>query len=226
MSRSNAIAAVVMAWLAGTAVNLRAGDSYESSLKAGDSQLTAQAYDSALSEYDAALLQAANETERALALSKKAYILAFGKKDYASARDLAETALAIGNVQPVGQVTALQVLAECQMVSGNDYASAAITLEKATALTGVDWAMPALLLSLGDAYRLSGNFDEAMTVLQRLVDMPSADAGLKAVAHLNMGLTHQYGYQNPAMARAEYEKAVVLKPDLQSEINTHLAKLQ
>ncbi|MEI8036787.1 MAG: hypothetical protein WCJ14_00205 [Verrucomicrobiota bacterium] len=204
---------------------LCAAENYQASLQAGDAQRQSQHPDAALTEYEAALGQAATDTERALAMGKKGYVLAFDRKDYPAARALVLQALALENTAPVAQVTALQVMAECQMKADKNYAAATTTLEKAGQLAGVDWAQPMIALSLGDCRRFAGQFDQAMASYQRIVDMPDADATIKAIAHLNQGLTWQYDRQDFAKAKLAYAAALALKPDLKAEVDGHLARM-
>ncbi|MBU0679278.1 MAG: hypothetical protein KJ626_14345 [Verrucomicrobia bacterium] len=203
-----------------------AADTYQASLKAGDEMMGQQNYAGALAEYTAAVGQAATDTETALAYSKKAYVLAFKEKNYAAAKEQAEKALAITDVQPIGHVSALQALAECQMKVGEDYASAATTLKKAAALEGVDWAQPEIHMALGEACRFSAQFDEAVRVYGELIEMPNVSVGMKATAYLNKGTTHQYSLKQNAAARNAYAEAVALKPDLQGLVDGHLARMQ
>ena len=136
---------VAAVWLGGLGVAL-AGTNYEASVRAGEAAQRAGHGSAALVEYSAALAQAANTTERALALAKKATVHAYVHQDYAAAQAAARSALDLTNARPVARVTALQVLAECQMKAEGDNVAAAGTLEEALLLPEVDWARPTLLL--------------------------------------------------------------------------------
>ena len=94
---NNPIFLTVVGVVAGAliACPVHAADTYQASLKAGDENREADKADAALADYKTAESQASNNTERALALSKQAYIHAYDKRDYAAARSAAEKALAI-----------------------------------------------------------------------------------------------------------------------------------
>lgn len=216
---------IALAALLAAALSAPAAENYTASLKAGDGHRDARNTELALSEYGAAAAQAANGTERALAIGKKAVVFAYDQRNYAAARVAAEEALRIPDIAPVARVTALQVLAECLIKADKNYPAAAKLLEEAAQLPDVDWAQAAIALSLGDCYRLSGQFDQALSSLGLVMNLPTADDNMKAIANLNMGFTYQYGLQDAEKARAAYAKAVALKPALKAEIDTHLAKL-
>lgn len=203
-----------------------AGATYSESLAAADTALGAQNTEGALKELDAALNQAGNEGERALALAKKGYVLAFLKKDYAGGRAAAEEALKVSGLAPVAKVTALQVLAECQMKAEKNYASAATNLLAGLALEGVEWAKPALTMSLADCYRSIGQLEPALTYYRSVAGMANAGDDLKAGAHLNIGFIFQYDRKDAAQARAAYGEAVKLRPALKTEVEGHLAKFK
>lgn len=200
-----------------------AGATYQESLKAGDSYRAAGVYDRAMAEFEAGLTQAANSTEEALALGKMAEVLAFNKNDFVKARELADKALSKFNVEPVGRVTALQVKAHCQIKGDNDRAAAITTLEQAAALPGVDWAMPAVQMELGDCYRMTDNAAKALAAYESIIAMSQVSPEVKATAYLNIGLTRQYNLQNPASAKDSYQKAVSLMPSLEGEVKQHLS---
>lgn len=201
-----------------------AAATYTDSLKAADTAMGAGQNDFALSELGTALTQAANPGERALALAKKGYILAFVKQDFAGARAAVDEALSTP-IAPVARVTALQVLAQCKMKADKDYAGAITDLQSALALTGVDWAKPALSLTLGDCYRESGQLDLALATYQSLIAMPNADAAGKAGAYLNSGFIYQYDRKDAGKAKEAYANAVQLRPDLKTEVAGHLSRL-
>ncbi len=206
-------------------MNLFAGDSYQASLEAGDSLRAAGNANGALAEYKTALEQAANDTEKSLALGKQGVVYVYDIKDYGAAKAAARQALDFDVTKPVARVTALQVLADALMKADSDYAAAAAALEKAKALEGVEWAMPSIALSLGDCYRFSGKFEEAVQSFRSVLDMGNADNMVKAVASLNLGQTYQYSLRIPEKAKQAYYQAKELNPGLAAEIDDHLAKL-
>jgi tetratricopeptide (TPR) repeat protein len=202
------------------------GATYSESLATGDRARRYRQLDQALAYYETAIDQAANDTERALAIGKKAEIYAFERKDYEAARAIIEGALRLNDVQPVARVTALQVLAECRMKADTNYQAAVVILEQAAQLRGVEWAQPSVAIKLGDCYRFTGRYDEALAAYQRILGMSSADRNIKAVTYLNIGLTYQYDLGDAEKAKAAYAKAAEMKPDLKNEIDGHLAKIQ
>jgi len=221
------IAASVLVMLINAAC-VHAAETYEKSLKAGEAHLAAAEYDQAIAEFEAAYSQAKTNTKKALARSKKAYVLAFRKQKYKTAEEQADKALALDNVEPVGRVTALQVKAKCLMELSkkkNRFEKAEKLIDEALALKGVEWSHPDLLLLLGDCYRFSGRFEEALRTLRRITAMPSVNKGMKAVACLHMGFTHQYGRRDPVGARAAYKAAIGYNPGMDTEIEQHLDKL-
>lgn len=204
---------------------LPAAESYEESLSAGDAHRAAGEAEKALAEYEEALGQASNETEKALALGKQGVVQAFDEKDYAAAAKLADEALALEGIAAVAEVTALQVRAECEAKGEKNHARAANVLEEALKLEGVDWSRPGLLLSLGDARRHLGKFDEAISAYEEVLGIDGVSAPMKAVAHLNIGLTWQYDLRKPDKARESYASAVELNEALGSEVEEHLGRL-
>lgn len=204
---------------------LYAGEDYQSSLKKGDQFSRSGNYDSALSEFTTAVSQAANNTQKALALSKQSYVLTFKKKDYDAGKKKAEEALALEDVKPIGKVTALHSLAQCQMKKEKNHDAAEKNLKKALAFEGVDWAKPSLKMSLGDCYRFSWQNKSALETYQSIIDMADVPNGTKAVAHLNKGLIHQYALRENDKAKACYASAVKLNAGLKSEVDNHLKKM-
>ncbi len=202
-----------------------AAETYPASLRAGDEAAAAGRHDEAVGEYEAAAAQAGDPTEHAVALGKLARVHLHGRRDHDAARATAERALAITDARPIGRVTALEVLARCQMRSDRDFDGAAETIRRAMELEGVEWAQPNLALMLGDCHRLSGRAREAIASYERALGMAQAGDALKGVAHLNIGLTQQYGLRSPAEARASYGRAVELNPDLRGEVEGHLRSL-
>jgi len=203
---------------------VHAADSYTASLAAADAALGSGNADSALRELSAALDQAATPGERALALAKKGYVLAFLKLDYAAARQAVDEAMTI-EMEPVAKVTALQALAQCQIKADQDLHGALANLETALSLPGVEWAHPGLVTTQADCYREILQLDEAMSAYRRVTLMADADPALKAGAWLNIGYIYQYDRKDASAAREAYAKAVALKPDLKPEVKKHLADL-
>lgn len=201
-----------------------AAETYTASLAAADTALGAGNADRALRELNTALDQAANPGERALALAKKAYVLAFNKQMYGAAQAALNEAFEIP-MEPVAEVTALQAQAECQMKAKQDYHTAAVNLQKALELPGVEWAHPGLAMSLADCHRETGQLDDALENYQRVTEMPDASYDLKAGAFLNIGFIYQYDRKDAAAARNAYGRAAALRPGLQEEVDKHLADL-
>jgi len=202
-----------------------AADSYSESLRAGDAALAAGNSDVALQEFETAVSQSQSDGERSLAQGKRGYVLAFAKREYAKAREAAEKALEVEQLAPVARVTGLQVLSQCQMKADKDFVAAKANLEKAMALEGVDWAKPALALSLGDCYRQTGDLDRALETYRSILAMEQAAPNLKAGAHLCSGFVWQYDRKDAAEARKCYTQAVTLRPDLKKEVDGHLSRL-
>lgn len=203
---------------------LHAGQ-YAESLSAADAALNAGRPGPALDAIQAALAIATNPGERGLALAKKAYVLAFSMQNYPEARSAAETALALPDMEPVVQVTALQALAECQIKAHRDFTGAINNLETAMALPGVDWAQPGVGFALAEAYRESMLLQQAFDAYQRVTGMANASPDLKANAWLHMGFIYQYDRKDAAGARHAYARAVEFRPNLQTDVASHLAKL-
>ena len=203
---------------------LKAADTYDASLKAGDDHRVKKEYEPALAEYVAAFDLSQNDGMKALALGKKGVIY-LDQKNYSAAKQAAQQALEYRGLAPVASVIALQVLGDCQLKDEKDYVGAIDTLEQALLLQGVDWAQPPLNLSLGDAYRFSGKFDKALEAYQKIPAVPSAPAGIKAIAFLNLGLTYQYNLHDEEQAKASYKKAVELNPALKKEVDEHLSRI-
>lgn len=208
-----------------SAISARAAGTYTESLAAADQALGAQKNDVALQQIEAALTQAASPGERALALAKKGYVLAFTKQNYAGARLAVEEALKVEGLAPVAKVTALQVLAEVQMKSEKNYSGAVGNLQSALALEGVDWAKPALTMSLADCFRAMGDLEQALTIYRSVLDLANAGPDLKAGAHLNIGFIYQYDRKDAVQAKAAYAEAVKLRPNLQAEVNGHIGRM-
>ena len=212
--------------VASSSIPLRAADTAEASLKAGDDFLTKNNYEQALTEYAAAVKLADNPGLKSLSLCKKGEVYA-AQKNYPLAKAAAEEALTTKELAPVAKVIALKVLGECQLKGDpTDYPGAIKNLEEASALQGVEWAQPSVALFLGDAYRLSGNSEKGIATLKKLTEMPNASTGIKAIAYLNLGTTYQYGAKDASNAKEAYAKAVELNPDLKKTVDEHLARLK
>ena len=206
-------------------LSAHAAGTYAESLAAADKALGAQQNEGALSELATALSQSTTPGERALALAKKGYVLAFAKQDYAGARLAVEEALKVEGLAPVAKVTALQVLAECQIKAEKNFSGATGNLQSALALEGVDWAKPALTMSLADCQRSVGDLEQALVSYRRVLDLAGAGPDLKAGAHLNIGFIYQYDRKDFAKAKESYSAAVALRPNLQTEVNGHIGRM-
>ena len=203
---------------------LNGADSYDASLKAGDKHRAKKEYEPALAEYEAAFGLAQNEGMKALALGKKGGVY-LDQKNFSAAKQSAQQALEYRNLAPVARVIALQVLGDCQLKNEKDYGAAIDTLEQGLLLEGVAWAQPSLNLSLGDSYRLSGNFVKALEAYQRIPALTSAPDGAKSIAFLNIGITYQYNLRDGEQAKTAYKKAVELNPSLKKEVDEHLSRI-
>ena len=198
---------------------------YNDSLKAGDDAMNAGNLDLAMQEFEAALGHAVADGEKAFARAKKAYVLAFRKKDYPAARKEVDEAAKTAALSPVAQLTVHQVLAECQMRGDRDYAEAAKNLEKAVALPDVDFARPYVSLSLADCYRETGDFQKALDTAKAVLDTHGVSPQVQASAHFNMGLTFQYGMKDFEKAKQAYAEAVKLNPGLKGDADSQSSKM-
>ena len=197
---------------------------YAESLAAADTALTAQNTDAAMAAVEVALAAATSDGEKGLALAKKGHILAFVKQDYAGARAAADEALKF-ELAPVAKVTALQVLARCQTKVDKNFSGAVANLEAAMALPDVDWAKPAIALSLAENYRDLGQLQKALDTFTSLTTMNGADADAKAGAYLNIGFIYQYDRKDFAKAKEAYANALKQRPGLQAEVDGHLGRM-
>ena len=202
-----------------------AAETYGVSLSAADAALGKGDADTALSELAAALAQSTNDGEKGLALAKKGYVLAFIKQDLAGARTAVDESLKIQGLAPVAKVTALHVLAHCQMKAEKNFSGAQANLVEAKALPGVDWAKPGIESSLGDCYRDLRQLDKAMESYNALLGMANAGADLKAGANLNIGFIYQYDRKDFAKAREYYNAALALQPTLKTEVDRHIGSM-
>lgn len=200
--------------------------SYPELLQAGDEYRARKQFDLALKAYSTAIRRANNNTEQGLALGKTGMVYVYDKHDYTAARVAAYAALQLDGAGSISQVTALEVLAECQMKVDQDNVAAAQNIERALQLDGVAWSKPHLTLKLGDCYRASNRYDDALAMYQKVATMPAANSSVKASSYLNMGLTYQYDLHDGGKARAAYAVATQLRPDLRTEIAGHLTELR
>lgn len=200
-------------------------DSFEAALQKGDKERAYNAPKAAITAFEAAFDLAANDTEKGLALSKKAEVLAFDIDDYSSARRIAEDSLALRDAAPVARVTAFHALAQCQIKQDDDPRAAITTLKQALALEGVEWARPGLLMSLGDCYRSTRREQQAVETYEDILELPDINERVRGTAYLNIGITQQYHLNNPAAARQAYEQAVQYFRGLASEVDDHLSRL-
>lgn len=202
-----------------------AAANYHDSLKAGDEAMNSGNAELALQEFEAAINYAVAEGEKAFAQAKKAYVLAFKKKDYVGARKQVDEAAKVVALSPVAQLTVLQVLAECQMKGDRNFTEAATNLEKALTLPDVDFARPYVNLSLADCYREAGDFQKALDACKAVLDTKGISSQAQASAHFNMGLTYQYGLKNFENAKKAYAEAVKLNPGLKGEADSQSSKM-
>lgn len=200
-------------------------NTFQTAIQTGDEHRGHNASDLALEEYQRALDLAGSDTERAIAYSKRAEVLAYDLQDCPRAKEEAEKALDLRKSEPVGHVTALQALAKCQMAHDRDFAAAADTIERALRLDGVDWAKPNLNLMLGDCYRETGEPRKALSAYEEVIDHERADDGMIGTAYFNIGMTQQYMMNNPARARRAYEKALEHRSFLDVEVQKHLSNM-
>lgn len=203
---------------------VQAGTNFADSVRIGEEHMRYGKGDKAVPEFETALGQAANNTERGIALGKKAWAYA-QQKNYPLARESAEKAIELTDVHPVGRVTALEVRAECYMQETGDYTSAIGLLDEAMKLEGVDWARPSVAMKLGDCHRFEGRAEQALAAYQSILNMPSASNDIKAVAHLNIGITYQYNLRDNEKAKAAYDLAADLNPSLSYEVDGHIERM-
>ncbi len=215
---------MMYAWaLFGTLSSLAA--SFSESIHLGDEHRGHASPEMAIQAFDDGFNLAANDTERGIALSKKAEVYAYDLKNYDLARTVAEESLALKEAGPVAHVTAYQVLAEIRIKKDNDHRAALSLLEKAVKLEGVEWAHPTLYMMLGDCHRATGDFYKALKSYEKITGMPNTSDALLGTAHLNLGITYQYNLNNPSEARKAYDKAIDHRSSLESEVKSHLSRL-
>jgi len=202
-----------------------AAASYHDSLKAGDEAMNSGNAELALQEFEAAINYAVADGEKAFARAKKAYVLAFKKKDYPGARKELEGLDSITTLSPVARLTVLQVLAECQMKGDRNFKEAATNLEQALTLPDVDFARPYVSMTLADCYRENGEFQKALDACKAVLETKGISPQAQASAHFNMGLTYQYGMKDFANAKKAYSEAVKLNPGLKAEADSQSSKM-
>jgi tetratricopeptide (TPR) repeat protein len=200
--------------------------SYSDLLKEGDNFLYAEEIEKSMEAYAEAEKKADNQTEKALAISKQAYVLAYKKKDYKEALAMANRALELKNVKPIGRVTALQVRGKCLLEKEEDYEAAEEALKEAAALEGVDWSKAVIYLTLGDSYRAQGKHKPAIEAYEQVSKYADTDdIFMLSVAKLNIGTVYQYGLRQPDKALEAYNQAEEMNPDLEKEIKGHKSSL-
>lgn len=222
LAPSLAVLALLAAALPGRAI---AAENFAASIKAGESLQAEKKFDAAVNAFEAAAEQAANDTEYGIAVSKKARVQAYDLGDHASAQKLVDEVLEIQDLHAVAKVMALEVKARCQWKGAGDATAAAKTLDEAAKLEGVDWAMPGVLLSLGDCRRDGGEGAAAITAYEKVLTLPGLSKGLEAVAWLNIGITQQYVVRDKDAAEKAYVAALAANDKLAGEVTKHRKKM-
>ena len=202
--------------------NLFAGENFQASIESADGLLEQNQFDAAVGELETAFRQADNDTQRGIALGKQAEVHSYNLGDHDAARELVKRSLALANAQPVARVTALKILARCQIEADNDHAAAIATLHQAATLRGVDWAQPTILLMLGDSYRAIGKHEEAIKTYRRVPRVPDVQETVSAIAYLNTGIVYQYDLRQLDRAKPFFDKALEMNPSLRDEVSKHL----
>lgn len=216
-------AAVVLFAL--TAVRGLEAGSFGESIELGDQNRTHGDYDLAVSHYSEALDAARNDTEKALALSKRALVQAFNLDNCREADKDARDALKLNRSGDIGHVGAYEAQAKCEMKDDN-HKKASRLLEKAQKLDKVDFAMPNIHLMLGDCYRAMGEYEDALKTYAAVKDFSTATDGTIAVAHLNRGMTYQYNLKDNGAAKNEYDQALKLNKYLQKDVDVHFSNMR
>ena len=216
------IAATLLAFLTCVAIPTFAAEDFSAFIESSDELRQQKRFDEALKQLRSAFSHAANSTERGIALGKQAEVLSYDLNNHAEARKVANVSLALPKAGPIARVTALKVLARCQMLADEDHDAAISTLTRAAAIQGVDWAQPTILLMLGDCYRAKGKHEEAIRTYGRVTQISAAPNSVQGVAYLNAALVYQYDLHRLDRARLHYDKAAALNPALQIEVVNHL----
>ncbi len=222
--RSNLWAGMVfMAGLFGssTVTPVVAAEDFATAIKAGEKLQADKKPAESIKAFEEAAAVAANDTEYGIAMAKKARVQAFDLNDYTSARVLVDEMLAIEDLHAVPKVMAFEVLARCQWKGDSDPAAAAKTLDQATHLGGVDWAMPGVLLMLGDCRRDAGDGGASLEAYEKVLELPGLSKGLEAVTWLNIGITQQYALRDNDAAEKAYAKALTANGKLSNEVANH-----
>ncbi|MEZ6086429.1 MAG: glycoside hydrolase family 99-like domain-containing protein [Pirellulaceae bacterium] len=194
---------------------------FQGLIQSGDRLRDAQQFDQALDQYEAAFAHAMTDTDRGIAFAKQAEVYSDDLADYVAAGELAGKAIELQDAAPAARVTALKVLARCQMQTNADYPAAIRNLKEALSLRDVDWAKPVLLLMLGDCYRFSDDYAQAIAAYSRVAKSSQANTEVKAIAYLNAGIVNRYGLKNVERAKLFFQKAVQLHPELEPEAMRH-----
>ncbi|MEO0964633.1 MAG: tetratricopeptide repeat protein [Planctomycetota bacterium] len=221
----NTLLRLAVIFAASFAVQTQAQSTFPEAIKAGDQARADKDYDDAIAAFEAAERLAGSPTDIAIARGKRAHLYAYALKDYESARAEAAAAIEIEEAHAVARVTALQVMAKVLMTADEDHSGAIPLLEEGVDLEGVDWAQPSLHLMLGDCYRATGSHEDALAAYDAVLYLPNANDGVKAVAHLNTGMTQQYNLRDPDAAGAAYAKAVELNPGFEQAVANHLSNM-
>lgn len=216
------VVGVLVVALAGSA---SAAENFAASIKAGEKLQAEKKPAEAIKAFEVAADQAANDTEYGIAVSKKARVQSYDLGDHAAARTLVDEVLAIQDLHAVARVMALEVLARCQWKGDGDAAAAAKTLDEAAKLEGVDWAMPGVLLALGDCRRDERDGAGAINAYEKVLKLPGLSKGLEAVAWLNIGITQQYLLRDKDAAETAYAAALAANDKLAGEVATHRKNL-
>lgn len=202
---------------------LARADSYTEALKEAAAAVGDGDFALAKTKFEEAFQAGNTDTEKALALAKQAHMLAYKQKQYAEAMRLVAEAEGFKDIKPVAEVTLIQSKAKCLMAT-EAYEQAKAPLQRGLELSDVDWAKPALYLSLGDCYRFTAEPEKALEAYAKVTALDNAGDAVVAVAHLNLGLTYQYSLRRMSEAEAAYQMAVKYNPAFASQVSNHLSK--
>lgn len=219
LTRVVVVTAVILCSMANQ--SLTAADDFPTAIKDGETLQAGKKSAEAIKAFEEAADLAANDTEYGIAIAKKARVQAFDSSDYESARKAVDEVLGLADLHAVPKVMALEVLARCQWKGENDPAAAAKTLDDARQLQGVDWAMPGLLLALGDCQRDAGDGAASLKAYEQVLQLPGLSKGLTAVTWLNIGITQQYVLRDKDAAEQAYAQAVMANESLSGEVANH-----